>query len=281
MSRLALTLRRLSLRTRLGLPWREDAESAPWLARVSGAQNPSELLLRLAVWLEMAEHHRRQVRAALIYPRILLVAFVAHSLLMCLAVWPQMFRATEVANPQSSLVRAGSVFFQTPVPLLLVLALAWATYRGMLLWVSREGELQRLADQSQWCRSLALLLREGQPLGTALANSAASLEASSSRERVAQAQLEVDKGGKLSAALGPEWHRAVRAAVDWGEEQEDLVGCLERAAETVDVQLEWQAERRVQVLAPALLCATGLLVLFSLASFWSIYLWLCRNIVAF
>lgn len=281
MSRLAQRLRNLSLRTRLGLPWPDDAESAPWLARVSGAQNPSELLLRLSLWLEMAEHHRRQVRAAMTYPRILLITFVVQCAITLVAVWPGLFRATELAAPESRLVRAGSLLFHTPVPVLLMLALAWFVYRGMRFWVARESELQRLADQAQWCRSLALLLSEGQALGPALANSAAALEALSSRERVEQARLEVEKGGRLSAALGPEWHRAVRAAVEWGEEREDLAPCLERAASTLDVQLGWAAERRVQILAPVLLSAMGVLVLLSLASFWVIYYWLCRKIGAF
>lgn len=247
-----------------------------------GSLAPS--LERLALTLERGARLRQQVRSALIYPAILLVATLLTVVLLLTVVVPEFEPIFGEAGRELPLatrivVGAGDLaadwWWSLPLLFLLVplLVRAWlaaprrrAAWHGLLLRLWLLGGLLRRIEMARFARTLGTLLQNGVGLTGALNLAAGGCRNAAVAAAVARAEAGVRGGEALAAYLRREalFPPLTVQMVQVGQETGRLGDMLLRLAELYDQEIRLQLERVLALLVPLLTVVLGLIVGFVL-----------------
>jgi len=244
----------------------------------SGTLGPS--LGRLALMLERAEALSEQIRSALVYPAILVVASVASVLVLLTVVVPQFesfFQDSEAELPAATLLVLGaSVFVRDAGPVLAVALLALVLGLGrlardpklalrrdaFLLSLPRIGPWLSRVETARFARALGLLVGNGVPLPSALALAARSLGNRVMAAKVAEVGRGLQEGDGLTGPLAAA-NILPPIAITFlatGEETARLGEMLERLADLLDRGIERDGKRFVAILVPVVTIVVGVLI---------------------
>jgi general secretion pathway protein F len=238
------------------------------------------VMARLADFLERADHARRQLQTALIYPAILMIAAIAILTMMVAVVLPQfdtLFADAGARLPWGArLVVAGAGMVRSHgwavamaalgAGLILARALQRPAFRlswdRALLRLPLAGPLARKAEAARFCRTLAALLANGVGHLAALAIVQAVLGNSFLRAQLAELIAGLKDGQGLAEPLArldmlpPLALQLVRL----GEETGKLDTMLGRAADILEGDVHEAVARLLGLLTPVLTILLGVAV---------------------
>jgi general secretion pathway protein F len=242
----------------------------------------SEVLARLADFLDDEEEMSQRIRAALTYPVLVLAVGVATIFILLGFVVPRLTSMFEDMNqvlplPTRILVWSGD--FVTSYGLVLaVLVLAGVMAartagrgRGLAEWwdglklrIPMIKSLLVESELARYTRTLATLLENGVPVLNSLEVAAATSRNLGLRKELSSMTESVARGERLGDAFRQigVFPSLVRGIVAAGEESGRLEGALKRAAGMLDRETERHRRAMLSVLEPGLILATGLVVAF-------------------
>ena len=237
-------------------------------------------LRRYAAYARVISGVRRRTISALIYPAILLALSLVVVAIIVLRVTPEFaafYGGLDAELPvvtQVILAISATVGRYAPVMLLVLAAagvMGWLWFAqperspAVDRWLLRFPGVGRILGQfatSQVTRTLALLLRGGVPLVTALDVAARAVGNRSYREALALTANDVREGRPLAASMASRglFAPVTVKMVEVGESTGALQEMLENAADFVDEELETVLGRLMTLVEPALLVIMGLII---------------------
>lgn len=278
MSRLSQQLRRLAIMARCGqdfenFPASLQSEWKTWMSLVPCSPEPQTILARLADYCEQSERLRRQSRAALVYPRVVLVCLALLCLGLAVVDGPPL---VEALGLKSGWLRAWSHQVWLGLGLIPVLMLVFSVYRGLSLssWAGRwfGRSLLSEVDQILWCSSLSHFLELEVDLGTALEWVGAAIREPGTRLVALRLSERVRSGSSLWQALEEQpWDPLIAWAARAGQEHQTLAEALSQVSQCLEETLRDRIQRQLAWLQPVALLLCGLLVALVFGIFWSAY----------
>lgn len=237
-------------------------------------------LERLSTQMEREQALRSRLVSALVYPAVMTAVGAGAIAVLFAYVLPRfvvLLQDTGSTLPRSTamLLAFGAwmsvwwwALLLAPVVLALTVAAARSTEEGrtavdrVLLRLPLVGGLRRRAACSRLARTLSTLLGSGLPILPALEIAAASQADGAVAEAVRQAREEVRAGGRLAASLRRSgvFPFLFVQMVEVGEEGGRLPEMLERAAQSLEGELERGLERSMRLVEPAMILVFGAVV---------------------
>ncbi len=240
----------------------------------------NSVLNRLSVYAEQQEELRQQIKGALFYPTLLLLAGIVVIILIVTFVIPQfveIFKDAGVSLPLPTLAvyTAGMVIQKWWYLFLLGLVLIFAGLRGYLMTVGGKlrfdrliislpivGMVARKVIVSRFCRTLATLIDSGVPLLQSLdivrdvaGNRVIAMVINSVRESV-------ERGERIAQPLkvSGEFPQDVVQMIAVGEETGKLGYMLNRIADFYDTVIRFSVKKLTTLIEPLLLILLGIMV---------------------
>jgi general secretion pathway protein F len=237
-------------------------------------------LERLSTQMEREQALRSRLASALIYPAVMVAVGTGAVAVLFAYVLPRfvtLLQDTGSALPRSTaMLLAASAFagrwwwalLLAPVLLALLVAGVRSSEEGrtaidrILLRLPFVGPLRQRVACARLARTLSTLLGSGLPILPALEIAAGSQADGAVAGAVLQAREEVRAGDRLAPALrrGGVFPFLFVQMVEVGEEGGRLPDMLERAAGTLEGELERGLERMVRLVEPAMILVFGALV---------------------
>lgn len=235
---------------------------------------------RLASQLEHDDALRERLFSAAIYPAVLAVAGGAAMLILLYFVLPrfasllldsglQLPRSTTILLALATALRTNWLLLPAAAAGF-VAAAVWLRSTDSGRWLGAQllvstpfiGRFRRDALTAFTARTLAVLLRGGAPLASAIEDAAASASDPLLRAALQRTRARVIAGSSLHAALAaePVFDDAFRALVATGEEAGRLADFLERAAGWFAQRTERAAQRLVALVEPTMVVVFGLVI---------------------
>ncbi|MFP4696675.1 type II secretion system F family protein [Thiohalospira sp.] len=240
-----------------------------------------ESFLRIASSLESERETREQVKGALRYPSFVLVAIVAAIVVINIFVIPafaDLFADMDQQLPlPTRILLTTSALFLDWWPALLVLAgagiatfLAWIrTEAGRLrfdrwkLAIPGIGSIVRRALLARFARTLAISLRAGVPVLTALNAVAAATDNAFVATRIQTMRTAVERGESLlrAATTADLFTPLVLQMLSVGEETGRVDEMMEEVAEFYEREVEADLKKLSSYIEPVVITGIGILVL--------------------
>lgn len=235
------------------------------------------VMARLALTLEKNERLRSRMRAALLYPAVVLgiaLAVLVLILVYVVPVFEDVFKAFGAALPwptQAILWLSNAMASAAPA-LLILLALGWLMRQHWasspslrtrrerwLLWLPGFGPMIVRSVMARWCQTLSALLAAGVPIVEALGPAAQACDHSVYARHTEQLRRRVAQGGSLSEAMAasPRFPDLVVHLCATGEETGTLAELLGRAGQLMEAELEVRIEGLSTLLEPAIIVLLG------------------------
>jgi len=248
--------------------------------------NLEVVLRQMADYIEKAVITQKQIRGALTYPVIVVVAAIAVVFILVTFVFPTfagLYSQFGAQLPLSTRILIGITDFSRSYGLYVLLALLVAVvaiylyirtptgrYRwdGLMLRMPVFGRIVHLGELSRSCRTMAMLVRIGLPLPEVLAM---TIHASANKvvvENLTGVQQELIKGEGLSRPMAkralflPLMTQMVRV----GEETGNLETTLTTVAENFEMEGSDKTRAAVGLIQPVVTILLGLVVLFLVVS---------------
>lgn len=245
-----------------------------------------EILIRLADTAKREAEQHQQLRAALTYPAILLIAGIGVTAFLLVGIIPKFMKifleaGARLPGPTLALHTA-SQLFQRWWPLLLGLAVGAgvgfsryaATVGGrrrldqLLTRVPVIGELVRTMAVARMARTLATLLSSGVPVLESLDMAERTCGNAVIAECVHQAQSSVRQGRTIAEPFkrAPDMPPMVSSMVSVGESSGTLEYMLGEIAQHYDEMVQYRLKRLMTLIEPCCLVVMGGLVAFIMAA---------------
>jgi general secretion pathway protein F len=234
-----------------------------------------EQLSELARLLRQQDQMRGQVATALVYPSILICAAMGVVLIVSLTLAPALAPLFEEQGREMPralsvflwlgqvLERSWLVILGLMIPLLFIVVVGLrAALRRLTFRLPLFGPLAMDAALLAMVRSLALMLRAGQPLTEALRTVADADRANPFAPEMAAAAQSLERGGRAHDALAANGRLPVMARELFrvGEEANALVPVLEALAASLSGNMEQGTQRALRLLTPILTLILGGLI---------------------
>jgi type IV pilus assembly protein PilC len=240
----------------------------------------SEIMGRLATYLENTERLRKKVKTALMYPAAVTVVAIGITTFLLLKVIPvfkdvydgfgaKLPGPTQVLMDISDLVRHW--FF-----LLLVLAVAmiwgWLSFiktkSGREFWDSRRiklpifGAIAHKICLARFTRTLASLIRSGVPILEVLQIVSQTVGNVIMEKAIKTAMGDIERGEGISVALGknPIFPSMIIRMLSAGEQTGKIDEMLERVANFLDGEIDATLSGLMSLLEPIMICVLGVLI---------------------
>lgn len=242
--------------------------------------NIDEVLDQLGTYLERDIMAKRQVKSALTYPIIILIAAVAAMVVMSVFVLPKfsaMYRSLGARLPLPTLALLKftdfmhsmwiEVLLGTAVVVLLVVAV-FGGARGksrrdrLAMHTPVIGPLFHLISLERFCRVLAALTKAGVPLPEGIAMAAESTNNTLFTSKLGAVREALIRGGGLSSSLFETgiFPTAARQMIRVGERTGTLSNQLRRAAVFYEREVTFQMKRATDLFQPAVIVLVALIV---------------------
>lgn len=240
----------------------------------------AETLAELGALLARAHRMKSAIRSALTYPSLVLAVAVGALGFMVLVVLPRFRDVFESAGQDmpaaaATLLTVGEALRDHGAAGLAALTVAglslalWNRSPSGAVALSRLrlgapaiGPVARALDEARFCRTLALLVKNGVAPLEAARHSIAAMGAAALRHDARGFADDLGRGGALSEAMtrtGAFGRRSVGLA-RVGEESGALAPMLAHAAELAETDAERRAARSVQLIAPLATILLGALI---------------------
>ncbi|HYZ34422.1 MAG TPA: type II secretion system F family protein [Crenalkalicoccus sp.] len=237
-------------------------------------------LARLGDMLLRAEQLKDQIRSALIYPALLVVAAAGSVLLLLTVVIPQFesfFEGSRIALPLATRLVMGASRTVREDGLLLILLLLGAGFllRKALRGAGRRRRLDGLAlrlpllgpllariETARFARTLGTLIENGVPLPTGLAIAGRTFGNSAMAEAVETVAQSLKEGEGLAGPLEATGLMPPIAItfLRTGEETARLGEMLTRLADALDREIQKTSQRLLALLVPVITILLGVVV---------------------
>lgn len=240
----------------------------------------SDVLQRLAEYLERSQELKSTVSTALIYPAILLFMSMASLFVMLTFVVPQFSEMFESAGKElpvpTQVVVALAAFLQAYWwAILLIVLVCICTLKVQManpvskkVWDQRMlkmplfGNLIINMETAKLTRTLGTLLGNGVSILVALGITRETVSNSVIADELQEAELQLKQGNNMSEVMmqSAVLPRMAMQMMKMGEETGKLEAMLLRIAIIYDKQLRTSIERMLAVLEPALIISLGLMI---------------------
>ncbi len=240
----------------------------------------SDVLQRLAEYLERSQELKSTVSTALIYPAILLFMSMASLFVMLTFVVPQFSEMFESAGKElpvpTQVVVALAAFLQAYWwAILLIVLVCICTLKVQManpvskkVWDQRMlkmplfGNLIINMETAKLTRTLGTLLGNGVSILVALGITRETVSNSVIADELQEAELQLKQGNNMSEVMmqSAVFPRMAMQMMKMGEETGKLEAMLLRIAIIYDKQLRTSIERMLAVLEPALIISLGLMI---------------------
>jgi len=271
-------------------------ELAPSLARQPSAFSPfyvsmvrvgettgrlEEIFLRMFEHIEFERFMREQVKAAVRYPLIVIVAISIALVIINLVVIPQfaqVYANLKAPLPMVTRVVIGFSNFMVAYWPLLLLGLAggvvairsWIrTTAGRLAWDERKlrfpiaGKIVLKATLARFARSFALAARSGVPIVQALTNVAQTVDNTFVAQKIEKMRENVERGDSVLRAgtTAGVFTPIVLQMIAVGEETGAIDDMMDEVADLYQRDVEYELKTLSSQIEPVLIVALGVLVL--------------------
>jgi len=246
-----------------------------------GTGHLEQAFAQLASYLELERSTRRQLKAAMRYPLVVIATMVVGLGILNLFVLPvfaETFAEFGAQLPWETrlLIRTSDLSVAYWHLALLALAAVFAgvrtllrTDRGRLVWhryrlrLPIVGGIIEKATLARFARTFALALRSGVPLIQALSLAAGVLENDYMAEAILRLRSSVERGDTLTRAATASgmFTPLVLQMVAIGEETGALDDLLQEAADFYDQDVEYELKQVGDAIEPILIVGVGILVL--------------------
>jgi type IV pilus assembly protein PilC len=241
----------------------------------------SRTLQQLSLYLERSDQLEKKIKRSASYPLFVAVFFCIVCVVMTTFVLPQfqqIFDGFDARLPALSRVVFATnqlVLHAAPwIGLGLVLGVSAFVYwrrtpRGR--WRVDQIKLQfpllgnwlRKFAMARFCRNMAMMLRGGVPVTTAMEITSSIGDNQVLKESLLAARERLISGMSISESLGqdPQFPRLVVRMVAMGEESGRLPEVLEKVADVYEDQVEGSVSVAMSLMEPAVICVFGVVVL--------------------
>jgi MSHA biogenesis protein MshG len=240
-----------------------------------------EIFLRLFHHLEFQEVMRRQVRAALRYPTMVIVAMAIAIVIINLFVIPAFAKVYAGFNAKLPLVTRGLLAFSAFMQatwwlqglLLLVVIFVFKTATragpGRLAWdrmrlkIPVAGKIVLKAALARFSRSFALAVRSGVPIVQGLTLVSQTVDNAYIAQRIEQMREGVERGESIlrTAAAAGVFTPVVLQMIMVGEESGSLDDMMGEIADMYQREVEYELKTLGAQIEPILIVGLGILVL--------------------
>lgn len=258
-----------------------------------------QALQRLAAHLERDLEFRRKVRDAFFYPAIVLglaAIVLGVFLVYIIPAFDRVYRSTGANLPVPTYaIIVGSRIFRQSLPVTAVAAAVvlipavrsrlWSRTAGaaqrQFLKMPRVGTVIQTMLLARFTQSMAMMLRSGVPLTSALEIAEEAVSTNDSRPVIEGLRSAVSQGRKLSDAMrGTKWFSPmIIRMVGLGEESGRLDVMMERAAAILDREFDLRVRRLLSLLEPAVTLGLGGVIGFILLALYLPIFGLSKTIV--
>lgn len=249
-----------------------------------------ETMARLADELEQGVEMRSQMRAALLYPAFVALATMISVTVLVVFVVPRfadMLNEQQAQLPLSthvvlivSQLMLYSLWIMIPLGLLAVaISRQWLSdgahrraWHRARLRLPLLGDLEHKYVTARFARTLAILLKSGRPLVTAVASARSSVQNHAFRKSIDDAVQAVTDGSTLRDALQDVLPPLASELLSIGEETGRLDEFAERVAENYETDVRRSLRTAVGIIEPVMILLFGAIVGFiALAMLQAIY----------
>ncbi len=243
----------------------------------------SDSMEKLAERLESDLSLRRKIKAAMIYPVIVIVGVVALTIVLSTYVLPRLtrlFSSLDIALPASTRVLLWIADFFTNYWLLVLIALAGivillralitipairVVWHGVILRLPIVGNISRNFNLARFTLTLGALLKSGVPIAESFNSVIHSATNKVYRKQLQHALSHIERGGSLGSFL--EQHKrlfppTVTRMVAVGERTGQLDNILLYLGKYYEVEVDSATKQLSTTLEPILLIFIGAAVLF-------------------
>jgi type IV pilus assembly protein PilC len=240
----------------------------------------SEILARLATYLENAARLRRKVKSAMMYPTVVTVVAILITIFLMVKVVPvfgDIFSSfgAQLPTPTQWLINV-SKFMQSYV-LYIVIAGGAAVYGwlyfiktkpGREFWDSRRiklpifGHIAHKICLARFTRTFASLIRSGVPILEVLTITQNTVGNVVMEKAIKVASSDIEKGEGISTALGkhPVFPSMIIRMLSAGEQTGKIDGMMERISDFLDEEIETILSGLTSLIEPLLIVFLGVVV---------------------
>jgi type IV pilus assembly protein PilC len=240
----------------------------------------SDILTRLAIYLENSARLRKKIKSAMMYPTFVAVVAIVITTLLLVKVVPvfgEIFVSFKSTLPAPTLyLMQISNFVQSYLVLLLMVAgggtYAWLyfikTPLGQKFWDSRRirlpifGPIAHAACLARFARTLSSLVRSGVPILEVLQIVSQTVDNVVMENAVKKAALDIERGESMSAALAkhPVFPNMIVRMVSVGEQTGKVDEMLDCVADFLDEEVERAISGLTSLIEPILIVFLGVVV---------------------
>ena len=240
----------------------------------------SEIMARLATYLENSERLRKKVKTALMYPTAVSVVAVGITIFLLVKVIPTFkeiysgFNA-KLPGPTEFLMAISDIMTHYLILLLLGIgALVWGwlyfikTKPGREFWDGRRiklpvfGPIAHKICLARFTRTLSSLVRSGVPILEVLQIVSQTVGNVIMEKAIKAAALDIERGEGISAALGknPIFPSMIIRMMSAGEQTGNIDNMLERVSDFLDEEIDATLSGLMSLIEPMLIVFLGVVI---------------------
>lgn len=240
----------------------------------------SEILARLATYLENTARLRRKVKSAMMYPIVVTVVAIGITIFLMVKVVPtfaEIFSSfgAKLPGPTQTLISISKFMQRFLIPILMVmggLVYAWLyfikTKVGREFWDSRRiklpifGHIAHKICLARFTRTFASLIRSGVPILEVMGIVSNTVGNVIMEKAIKTASVDIERGESISTALGkhPVFPSMILRMMTAGEQTGKIDAMLERIADFLDEEIETVLSGLTSLIEPLLIVFLGVVV---------------------
>jgi type IV pilus assembly protein PilC len=240
----------------------------------------AEIMARLATYLEKAEHLRKKVKTALMYPSVVTVVAISITIFLLVKVVPTFKEVysgfgAKLPGPTQFLMDLSDIIKKYVLVLIVGAGAAvWGwlhfikTPPGRAFWDSRRiklpifGPIAHKVCLVRFTRTLASLVRSGVPILEVLQIVSQTVGNVIMEKAIKTAALDIERGEGISAALGknPIFPSMIVRMLSAGEQTGNIDNMLERVSNFLDEEIETTLSGLMSLLEPLLIVFLGVII---------------------
>ncbi|HZI33912.1 MAG TPA: type II secretion system F family protein, partial [Candidatus Binatia bacterium] len=240
----------------------------------------SEILARLATYLENSERLRKKVKTALMYPTVVTVVAIVITIFLLVRVIPtfkevyQGFGA-KLPGPTQVMITISEIVQHYLIYIVVVAGLGvwgWLAYiktkRGRDFWDRQRiklpifGSIAHKICLARFTRTLASLIRSGVPILEVLQIVSQTVGNTVMEKAIKTSATDIERGEGISAALGkhPVFPTMIIRMMSAGEQTGNIDTMLERVSNFLDEEIETTLSGLMSLIEPLLIVFLGVVI---------------------
>jgi len=240
----------------------------------------SEILARLATYLENTARLRRKVKSAMMYPVVVTVVAIGITIFLLVKVVPvfgEIFTSfgSKLPGPTQTLIDISHFMQKYLIPILMVmggLVYGWLyfikTKTGREFWDSRRirlpifGHIAHKICLARFTRTFASLIRSGVPILEVMGIVSNTCGNVVMEKAIRTATADIERGEAISVALGkhPIFPSMILRMMTAGEQTGKIDVMLERISDFLDEEIETVLSGLTALIEPLLIVFLGVVV---------------------